>query len=148
VGNGLFFLTLFDIENTRLTKHKLMEIIDYTVIVLKIIVGLSILNVWLLQPKKATKWRGGNAKTILEEFEVYGLSKTACYVIGFLKVGFALVLLASIQFESVTLIGCLGLATLLLGSVVMHFKVKDALYKSFPATLFILMNLVIAYFAG
>lgn len=125
-----------------------MELFDYIIIALKVIVGLSILNVWLVQPKKATKWRGGDASTIFEEFEVYGLSKNLCYIIGMLKVGLALLLLASIQFPSLTLIGSLGLTTLLLGSVVMHFKVKDPLYKSFPAALFILMNLVIAYFAS
>jgi len=124
-----------------------METIDYVIIVLKVIVSFSILNVWLVQPKKPTKWRGGNAKTIVEEFEVYGLSKSLHYVIGSLKVGLALLLLASIQFESLTLIGSLGLAILLLGSVIMHFKIKDPMYKSFPAFLFILMNLTIAYFA-
>jgi hypothetical protein len=122
-----------------------MELTDYLIILLKAIVGISILNVWLLQPTKATKWRGGNAKTIIEEFEVYGLSKTVCYIVGFLKVSLALLLLASIKVESLTLIGSLGLSALLLGSVLMHFKVKDQLYKSFPAFLFILMNLTIAY---
>lgn len=120
---------------------------DYVSIGLKIIVGLSILNVWLLQPKKATKWRGGNATTIKEEFKVYGLSETFCYVIGFLKVSLALILLASIKFGGLTLIGSLGLATLLLGSIIMHLKVKDELFKSFPAFLFIVMNLVIASLA-
>ncbi|WP_026838618.1 DoxX family protein [Gillisia sp. JM1] len=124
-----------------------MDPFDYIIIVLKVIVGLSILNVWLIQPKKPTKWRGGNAKTIVEEFEVYGLSKTLVYIVGFLKVSLALILLASIQFESLTLIGSLGLAALLLGSIIMHIKVKDELYKSFPAFLFLLMNLVIAYTA-
>ncbi len=120
---------------------------EYVSIGLKIIVGLSILNVWLLQPKKATKWRGGNATTIKEEFKVYGLSETFCYVIGFLKVSLALMLLASIKFEGLTLISSLGLATLLLGSIIMHLKVKDELFKSFPAFLFIAMNLVIASLA-
>ena len=122
-----------------------MELTDYILIILKVIVGLSILNVWLIQPKKATKWRGGNAKTLIEEFEVYGLSKTVCYVIGFLKVSLALILLASIKFENLTLIGSIGLAVLLLGSVIMHIKVKDELFKSFPALLFIVMNLVIIF---
>jgi hypothetical protein len=122
-----------------------MDLIDYIIIVLKVIVSLSILNVWLIQPKKTTKWRGGNAKTIFEEFEVYGLSKSFCYLVGVLKVSLALILLASIQFESLTFIGSLGLAVLLLGSIIMHIKVKDELFKSFPAFLFIVMNLIIAY---
>ena len=125
-----------------------MNLIDYIIILLKAVVGLSILNVWLIQSKKPTKWRGGDAKTIFEEFEVYGLSRSFCYVIGFLKVTLALILLASIQFESLTLIGSLGLALLLVGSIIMHFKVKDELFKSFPAFLFILMNLTIAYLAA
>jgi hypothetical protein len=124
-----------------------MELIRYGIIALKIIVSISILNVWLLQKNKATKWRGGAATTILEEFEVYGLSKQFCYVVGFLKVSFALLLLASLQFSSLTLVGSLGLAVLLIGSVLMHFKIKDPLHKSFPAGLFIVMSLLIAYAA-
>jgi hypothetical protein len=124
-----------------------MEFIEYGISALKIIVGISILNVWLLQKNKATKWRGGAATTIIEEFEVYGLSKQFCYFIGFLKVSFALLLLASLQFNSLTLVGSLGLAALLLGSVMMHIKIKDPLHKSFPAGLFIVMSLLIAYAA-
>ena len=124
-----------------------MELIGYGIIALKIIVGISILNVWLLQKNKATKWRGGEAQNIFEEFEVYGFSKQFCYVIGFLKVSLALLLLASIQFQVLALVGSLGLAILLLGSILMHFKIKDPLYKSFPAFLFFVMNLLIAYTA-
>jgi hypothetical protein len=124
-----------------------MELIEYGIIALKIIVGISILNVWLLQKNKATKWRGGEAQNIFEEFAVYGLSKQFCYVVGFLKVSLALLLLASISFQELTLVGSLGLAILLLGSILMHFKIKDPLYKSFPAFLFFIMNLLIAYTA-
>ena len=63
----------------------------------------------------------------------------------FLKVSLAILLLASIQFDVLTLVSSLGLALLLLGSILMHVKVKDAWYKSFPAFLFMLMNLVIAF---
>ncbi|MFT4800688.1 MAG: hypothetical protein ACI93N_000450 [Flavobacteriaceae bacterium] len=122
-----------------------MNPIDYIIVALKIIVSLSILNVWLIQPNKPTKWRGGKAKNIFEEFEVYGLSKLLCYTIGFFKVSLALILFASIQFTALSLIGSLGLSILLIGSIGMHLKIKDPLYKSFPAFLFTLMNLVIAY---
>ena len=119
------------------------ELVDYISIILKIIVGISILNVWLIRPTKATKWRGGAAKTILEEFIVYGLSKQFCYFIGLLKVTLAIILLASIQFEALTLTGSIGLAVLLLGSISMHLKVGDKLIKSFPALLFLVLNLAI-----
>jgi preprotein translocase subunit SecG len=114
--------------------------------VLKIVVALSLINVWLVQYKKPTQWRGGNATNIFQEFEVYGLSETFCYTVGVLKVGLALALLASIWFPSLELIASLGLALLLTGSIFMHLKVKDDLKKSFPAALFLVICLVIAFF--
>ena len=122
-----------------------MEIQAYIIIALKIIVGISIINVWLIQPNKPSKWRGGDATTIIEEFNVYGLSKTFYNIIFVVKVGLAVLLLVSIKYDFLTLYSSLGLATLLLGSIAMHFKVKDALFKSFPAFLFMVLNLVIAY---
>jgi hypothetical protein len=124
-----------------------MQTIDYIIIVLKVIVSLSILNVWLIQPKKNTKWRGGDATTIIEEFKCYGLSKTICYIIGFIKISLAILLLVSIKLEELTLASSLGLAILLLGSILMHLKIQDPLFKSFPAFLFVVMNLIIAYFS-
>ena len=122
-----------------------MELQAYIIIGLKIIIGISILNVWLIQSNKHTKWRGGDATTIIEEFNVYGLSKSFYVTIYILKVSLAILLLASIQFDVLTLVSSLGLALLLLGSILMHVKVKDPWYKSFPAFLFMLMNLVIAF---
>ena len=122
-----------------------MEIQAYIIIALKIIVGISIINVWLIQPNKPSKWRGGDATTIIEEFNVYGLSKTFYNFIFVVKVGLAVLLLVSIKYDLLTLYSSLGLASLLLGSIAMHFKIKDALFKSFPAFLFMVLNLVIAY---
>lgn len=122
-----------------------MELQAYIIIGLKIIIGISILNVWLIQSNKHTKWRGGDATTIIEEFNVYGLSKSFYVAVYVLKVSLAILLLASIQFDVLSLASSLGLAVLLLGSILMHVKVKDAWYKSFPAFLFMLMNLVIAF---
>ncbi|SHJ11675.1 DoxX family protein [Aquimarina spongiae] len=117
---------------------------NYILIGLKLIVGLSILNVWVINPKKATKWRGGNATNIVEEFHLYGLPTWFCFFVGFLKISLAVLLIASIWFPRVQEIASLGLAVLLLGSIIMHFRVKDALYKSYPAFIFMIMCLVIA----
>ena len=124
-----------------------MEIQEYIIIALKLIVGLSILNVWLIQPNKPSKWRGGDARTITEEFSVYGLSKTFYYIVFAVKVGLAILLLVSIKYDIFSLYSSIGLAALLGGSIAMHLKVKDALFKSFPAFLFMIMNLIIAYLA-
>ena len=118
---------------------------EYFIIVCKVIVALSLLNVWLIQKDKATKWRGGDATTIVEEFEAYGLPKWSCYIIGFLKVTLALILLASIGLPYLENPAAAGLAILLLGSIVMHIKISDPLYKSFPAFLFLILCVFIYF---
>ena len=118
---------------------------NYLLIALQVIVGLSILNVWLVQNKKATRWRGGDATTIIEEFQVYGLPVWSVYVIGTLKVILAILLMAGIWYPALRFPAAIGLAALLAGSVIMHFKVSDPLFKSFPAALFLLMCLTVAF---
>ena len=118
---------------------------DYISIALQIIVSLSILNVWLIQNKKPSQWRGGNATTMIEEFKAYGLPVWACYVIGTLKVLLAIALLAAIWYPQLKQPAALGLAFLLLGSVLMHLKINDPLKKSFPAFLFLVMCLYIGF---
>ncbi len=112
---------------------------------LQCIVAFSLLNVWLVQNKKATQWRGGNAKTIIEEFKVYGLPVWMCYVVGTLKVLLALGLLAAIWYPELKQASALGLSALLLGSIAMHLKINDPLKKSFPAFLFLCMCLYLAF---
>ena len=118
---------------------------EYVPIALQLIVGLSILNVWLVQAKKKTQWRGGNALNIKEEFEVYGLPAWSCYVIGFLKCALAIALIAAIWFPELLQPAAIGLGTLLAGSIVMHLKIKDPIKKSFPAFLFLCMCAYLAY---
>jgi uncharacterized membrane protein YphA (DoxX/SURF4 family) len=62
----------------------------------QIVIGCGLLNVWLLRFNQATAYRGGAAKSMLEEFAAYGLPGWFCYIIGVLKVGAALCLLAGL----------------------------------------------------
>jgi hypothetical protein len=120
---------------------------EYFIIALQVIVGISILNVWLVQNKKATRWRGGDATTLVEEFEVYGLPGWSLYVIGALKVILSILLIVGIWYPDLVSAAAVGLGMLLAGSVSMHLKVSDPLIKSFPAALFLLMCFFIAYFS-
>ncbi|NJB86913.1 hypothetical protein GGR26_002690 [Lewinella marina] len=121
---------------------------EYFIIALQLIVGLSILNVWLVQNQKATRWRGGNATTLAEEFHSYGLPDWSLYVVGFIKVVLSLLLIAAIWYPELRFPAALGLAAMLTGSILMHFKISDPLYKSFPAALFLVLCLVIAFVPG
>ncbi|MTI19689.1 DoxX family protein, partial [Fulvivirga sp. RKSG066] len=116
---------------------------DYLQIALKLIVGLSILNVWLLNFGKSTRWRGKDANNMKEEFAAYGLSETFMKVIGTLKVLLAIALIASIWYLPVEIYAAGGIAVLMLGAVAMHIKVSDPIMKSLPAATFLILSVVI-----
>jgi len=118
---------------------------EYLIIALKLIVGLSILNVWLLRAKKPTEWRGGNASNITEEFEAYGLPTWFMFLIGVVKSVLAVLLIASIQFPGLEYPAAVGIAVLMAGAVIMHFKIGDPPKKSFPAGIFLISALLIAF---
>ena len=118
---------------------------EYVEIAIKIIIGLSILNVWLVRANKSTSWRGGDAGNIEEEFRAYGLPTWFMYAIGTLKVILALMLLASIYFMQVELIAAYGIAILMLGAVFMHFKIGDPLKKALPAFTFLILSLAVVF---
>jgi len=116
---------------------------EYLIIALKLIVGLSILNVWLVRSKKSTQWRGGEANNIVEEFKAYGLPIWFMWTVGTLKVALAILLLVSIIYSQIEPIAAFGIAFLMLGAVFMHMKIGDPLKKSFPAFTFLVFSLVI-----
>ncbi|SDS59172.1 DoxX-like family protein [Gillisia sp. Hel1_33_143] len=118
---------------------------DYITIAVQLIVGLSILNVWLIQYNKNTQWRGGDATTIKEEFAAYGLPVWSLYVIGFLKVTLAIALICGIWFSELIKPAAIGLAVLLTGSILMHLKINDPLKKSLPAFLFLVLCLLLIF---
>lgn len=102
-------------------------------VVLQLVVALGILNVWLFRLGKATPYRGGDAKNLREEFAAYGLPFWFMCVIGALKVGLAIALIAAIWFRSVAQPAAIGLGVLMLGAFVMHLKVKDPFTKALPS---------------
>ncbi len=122
-----------------------LTLMDYLLIALKLIVALGILNVWLLRSGKATSYRGKNAQTLREEFAVYGLPYPVFCLIGFLKVGLALTLLASIWLAGLAQPAALGMGTLMLGAFVMHLKVKDPFSKALPSLAVLALCLAIAF---
>ena len=112
--------------------------------VLSVIVGLTVINVWLFRSGKSTSYRGGDASNLMEEFEVYGLGDYFM-TIGIIKVSLAVLLLLSIYFNKLKLISSLGIAIMMLVAVYMHFSVGDERVKSMPASVMLVSCLIIAY---
>ncbi|MCU0310956.1 MAG: DoxX family protein [Acidimicrobiales bacterium] len=97
------------------------------------VAALWILNVWFNRFNKDTGYRGGDAKNMKEEFEVYGLSETQMYAVGAAKVGLAGLMLAGNVVPRVTRPASIGLAAFMLGAIGMHIKVGDPVKRYLPA---------------
>lgn len=110
---------------------------------LQIIVGLGLLNVWLVRWRSSTSYRGGAAQTLQEEFATYGLPGFAFYLVGALKIGAAVVLLAGVWMALPVREAAGLIAVLMLGAIVMHIKVGDPVMKSLPAALMLAMSAAI-----
>ncbi|MFT7671292.1 MAG: hypothetical protein ACI8X5_004009 [Planctomycetota bacterium] len=111
-----------------------------TSVILQIILGLGLLNVWLLRASSATRYRGGTAVSLREEFTAYGLPSWFFFLVGFLKVSSAILLFAGIWFPQ-TVIPAAGLvAALMVGALAMHVKVKDPTVRSLPALAMLAMS--------
>lgn len=109
--------------------------------ILQVIIGLGLLNVWIVRAGGATSYRGGASNSLKEEFRTYGLPDVMFYVVGFLKVSAAVVLLAGYWLPDLVLPAAGTIVVLMLGALSMHVKVSDPPKKSMPALLMLALNL-------
>lgn len=113
-------------------------------IIIQIVAALGLLNVWLLRANRSTSYRGGAATNMREEFSAYGLPAGMVVVVGILKVGAALALIAGIWYRVLVLPAALLICVLMLGALAMHFKIHDPLRKSAPAAGMLALAVIIA----
>jgi hypothetical protein len=113
-------------------------------IIAQLIIALGILNVWLLRFSKATAYRAGTAKNMREEFANYGLPLWFMWVVGGLKILFALSLLVSFWLPELIRPAAIGMVILMLGAIGMHIKVGDTLKKAAPASIMFILSLFVA----
>ena len=110
---------------------------------LQVVVALGLLNVWLVRARSATAYRGGSAQSLKEEFATYGLPEWTFYVVGLLKIGSAVLLLAGIWVPALIKPPTLIVAALMVGALAMHAKAKDSPAKYLPAFLMLVMCVAI-----
>lgn len=109
------------------------------------VIALGIVNVWLVRAGRPSGYRGGSAKTLREEFQVYGLPSWAMPVVGGLKLAFAAMLVLRLfNVPAYARIGAIGIAVLMVGAIAMHVKVKDEWKKSLPAATMLVLSLFVA----
>jgi DoxX-like family len=111
--------------------------------ILEVVVGLGLLNVWLVRAQASTAFRGGTAQSLREEFNVYGLPDWIFYLVGVLKIGSGVLLIGGHWVPEVVRPAAGTVAVLMVAALSMHAKVKDPLVKSLPAFLMLLMAVAI-----
>jgi hypothetical protein len=119
-----------------------MKILKY---LLMSTISLIVLNVWFFRFNTFTIYRGGNATNMIEEFAVYGFSETVVYIIGGLKILAAFGLLFGFFFEKTILPSVSLMGTLMLGAIIMHFKINDEAIKFLPAGLLFISSLTVLF---
>ena len=117
---------------------------------IKIITALGIFNVWLLRYNKNTEYRGGNAKSLKEEFKTYGLNSWFMYLIGAIKIGISILFIVSCfnifskMLDTTIFYASVVMSLIMIGSILMHIKVNDPFKKSVPAiTMLTLYSIII-----
>ena len=110
---------------------------------LQVVVALVLLNVWLRRSSRPSPYRGGQSRTLAEEFAAYGLPRWLYYLVGTLKVTAGAVLLAGLWMPAYV-IPASAIVCLLMGcAVAMHCRVGDPLKKSMPALLVLAMSICV-----
>lgn len=118
---------------------------ELAVQIIQVVIAIVLLSVWLIRPRMQTRFRGGQAKNLKEEFAVYGLPYWFMIVIGLLKVSAGILLIIGLWFPVITSYAAVGVALLMAGAVSMHLRVKDQIIKSLPALTLLVLSLLIYF---
>ena len=116
---------------------------------IKLITALGIFNVWMLRYNKATEFRGGRAKNLKEEFEIYGLKLWVMYIIGSIKISISILFIISCFSGDTNILdlanfyGSAIMSLIMIGAILMHLKVNDSFKKSMPAITMLSMYSII-----
>lgn len=102
-------------------------------ILLQVFVALVIFNVWTVRSDKPTKYRGGSARTLREEFVEFGLSEKIFLYTSLIKPMLAVALIVAIFFPFMTIPTALAMAFLMASALLMHYRIRDKFVKFIPA---------------
>lgn len=106
---------------------------DSITVFLQLFVALGLLNVWVIRSDHDTPYRGSDSSSLRSEFAAYGLPLWSFYVIGFIKISSALLLLLGLWVPFLVFPSALVICLMMVGALCMHKKVRDPVKKFLPA---------------
>ena len=112
-----------------------------------LIISIVVLNVWIVRPNIhesfGFSFRGGEAKNLLDEFDLYGFSSEIFYLVGFLKVTTALMLLTGLKYSWMKLPAAVLMAIYMSVAFYMHYTVGDDILKFVPSGILLSLSVII-----
>ncbi len=118
---------------------------ETAIVIVQVLIACAMIDVWLLRYDRPLRARGGDAKTMVEEFRVYGLPDGFRRLVRVLKLGCGALLLVGIWIPAVAVAAGALLAVLMAGAIAMHVKVGDPWLKAVPATFFFALCCFVVY---
>ena len=118
---------------------------SYFTMFLQLIVAFGLLNVWIIRRDQETPYRGSNSHSLKSEFAAYGLPLWSFYVVGFIKITSALLLLLGLWNPALVFPAAVVVAFMMAGALVMHIRVGDPLKKMLPALIMLLLSIAICF---
>jgi len=105
-------------------------------------ISFGILYAWTIGYNRPSKFRGGNARNMKEEFAAYGLPEWLVAVIRIVKISLAVGLLFGYFLPLVVKPIAIALTIIMFVAVMMHLKLhRDPLIKALPAYLLLSFNI-------
>ena len=119
-------------------------IMETVATIVQMTIDTVIFCVWTIRFNRDTNYRGGNAKSMREEFRVYGLPDWELPLVGSTKRALAVTLVAGIWSPLPVKTAALFMAALMAGAVYMHRRVRpDHISKAIPAMGMLAMSLFV-----
>lgn len=118
---------------------------DYIRFIIATTVSLGIYNVWIIRFNMDTKWRGGGAKNITDEFRAFGLPIWFMALIGLIKISLATFILIALWYPFLLSYTAIAMTVMMGGAVSMHLRLKDPLYKLLPAVVMFLLSIILIF---
>ena len=97
-------------------------IMETVATIVQMTIATVIFFVWTIRFNRDTNYRGGNAKSMREEFRVYGLPDWALPLVGSTKIALAVTLVAGIWIPLPVKTAALFMAALMAGAVYMTYE--------------------------
>ncbi|MFB0905096.1 MAG: DoxX family protein [Nonlabens sp.] len=79
------------------------------------------------------------------EFNRYGLNSLQRFMTGVLQLAGACGLIAGIYFTYIGIAASFGLSLLMLAGLITRIKIRDGIYKSSPALIYMVLSAIIGY---